>query len=161
GLTPSALCSDEVFLRRIYLDGIGTLPSADEVRTFLADPSPDKRAKAIDKVLARPEFVDLWALKLGDLLRINRDFLQDHGMRSFHNWVRGQIRDKKPLDEMVRDIITAEGSTFTEGPANFFMVSRIPADWAEAASQTFLGVRITCAKCHHHPFEKWSQDDYY
>jgi hypothetical protein len=161
GLTPSDLCSDEVFFRRIHLDTIGTLPTPAEVRAFLADKSADKRTKAIDKVLSRPEFVDFWALKWGDLLRINRDFLQDRGMWSFHNWVRGQIRDQKPIDEMVRDIITAEGSTFTEGPANFYMVSRNPADWAEAASQTFLGVRITCAKCHHHPFEKWSQDDYY
>lgn len=160
GLTPSALCSDEEFFRRIHLDAIGTLPTPDEVKAFLADKSPDKRKKAIDKVLDRPEFVDFWALKWGDLLRISRDQMQDRGMWSFHNWVRGQIRDKKPIDEMVRDIITAEGSTFSEGPANYYMVSRSPAEWAETTSQLFLGVRIGCAKCHHHPFEKWSQGDY-
>jgi hypothetical protein len=161
GLTPSPLCDDDVFLRRVYLDAIGTLPTPDEVRAFLADKSPDKRTKAIDKVLARPDFVDFWALKWGDLLRINRDSMNERGMWSFHNWVRGQLRDGKPVDEMVRDIVTAEGSTYTEGPANYFMASRNPADWAETTSQLFLGVRIGCAKCHHHPFEKWSQDDYY
>src|SRR5262249_831008 len=78
-----------------------------------------------------------------------------------HNWVRGNIRDDKPIDQMVKEIIIAEGSTFTEGPANFYMTSRSPQEWAETTSQVFLGVRIGCAKCHHHPFEKWSQDDYY
>ncbi len=161
GLTPSPLCSDEEFFRRIHLDTIGTLPRPSDIKAFLADESSDKRAKAIDKVLNRPEFVDYWALKWGDLLRINRRLLQDRGMWSFHNWIRGSIRDNKPMDQMVREIITAEGSTFTEGPANFYMTSRTPADWAETTSQLFLGVRIGCAKCHHHPFEKWSQDDYY
>lgn len=160
GLMPSDLCSDEDFLRRVYLDGIGTLPTPQEIKAFLKDTAPDKRQKTIDRVLDRPEFVDYWALKWGDLLRINRDFLSERGMWSFHNWVRASLRDKKPVDEMVRDIITAEGSTFTEGPANYFMVARNAADWAETTSQLFLGVRIGCAKCHHHPFEKWSQDDY-
>ncbi|HZZ78554.1 MAG TPA: DUF1553 domain-containing protein [Gemmataceae bacterium] len=161
GLTPSPLCNDEDFFRRIHLDAIGTLPTPAEIKAFMADKSPDKRAKAIDKVLDRPEFVDFWALKWGDLLRINRDSMNERGMWSFHNWVRGQLRDGKGVDEMVRDIITAEGSTYTEGPANFFITSTSPADWAETTSQLFLGVRIGCAKCHHHPFEKWSQDDYY
>jgi len=161
GLTPSPGCSDEEFFRRIHLDTIGTLPTPVEIKAFLADKSADKRAKAIDKVLARPEFVDFWALKWGDLLRINRNALNERGMWSFHNWVRANLRDDKPIDEMVRDIVTAEGSTYTEGPANFFILASTPADWAETTSQLFLGVRIGCAKCHHHPFEKWSQDDYY
>ena len=161
GLTPSPLCSDDEFFRRIHLDTIGTLPAPADIKAFLADPSPDKRQKAIDRVLERPEFVDYWALKWGDLLRINRDLMQDKGMWSFHNWVRAALRDRRPVDEMVRDIITAEGSTFTEGPANFYQTSRVPTDWAETTAQVFLGVRVQCAKCHHHPFEKWSQDDYY
>jgi Protein of unknown function (DUF1553)/Protein of unknown function (DUF1549)/Bacterial Ig-like domain (group 2) len=160
GLVPSPLCSDEEFFRRIHLDAIGTLPKPADIREFLKDPSPGKRQKAIDRVLDRPELVDFWALKWGDLLRINRDLLNDRGMWSFHNWVRACLRDRKPMDEMVRDIITAEGSTFTEGPANYFMVARSPGDWAETTAQLFLGVRIGCAKCHHHPFERWSQDDY-
>jgi hypothetical protein len=161
GLTPSPLCGDEEFFRRIHLDTIGTVPAPEDVRAFLKDPDPQKRRKAIDQVLGRPEYVDFWALKWGDLLRINRDFLNERGMWSFHNWVRGCVRANRPVDEMVRDIITAEGSTFTEGPANYYMVARTPADWAETTAQVFLGVRMQCAKCHHHPFEKWSQDDYY
>jgi hypothetical protein len=160
GLTPSPLCSDEEFLRRLYLDAIGTLPGFEEIRTFLADRDPAKRAKAVDRVLDRPEFVDFWTLKWGDLLRINRDLLNDKGMWSFHNWVRASLRDNKPVDAMVRELITAEGSTATEGAANYFVVSSGSADWAETTAQLFLGVRMQCAKCHHHPFEKWSQDDY-
>jgi hypothetical protein len=161
GITPSPLAGDDEFLRRLYLDGIGTLPKPEEIRAFLADKSADKRAKAIDKVLDRPEFVDFWALKWGDLLRINRTALTDKGMWSFHNWVRAALRDSRPVDEFVRDIITAEGSTFTEGPANYYRIGRTSDDWAETTSQVFMGVRVQCAKCHHHPFEKWSQDDYY
>jgi hypothetical protein len=161
GLKPSPLCSDEDFLRRLHLDAIGTLPTPAQVRAFLADKKADKRTKAIDKVLERPEFVDYWALKWGDLLRINRDLLTDKGMWSFHNWVRACLRDNRPVDRMVRDIITAEGSTFTEGPANFYLTAQTPTDWSESTAQVFLGVRLQCARCHHHPFEKWSQDDYY
>jgi hypothetical protein len=161
GLVPSPLCADDEFLRRLYLDAIGTLPTPEEVRKFLDDKSPDKRARAIDKVLERPEFIDWWALKWGDLLRINRTALQEKGMWSFHNWVRGQVRDNVPVDQFVRDIVTAEGSTFIDGPANFFQIGRNLEEWSETTTQLFLGVRIGCAKCHHHPFEKWSQDDYY
>ncbi|MFO0821750.1 MAG: DUF1549 and DUF1553 domain-containing protein [Gemmataceae bacterium] len=161
GLTPSPLCDDDDFLRRLYLDAIGTLPTPDEVRAFLADKDPKKRAKAIDKVLERGEFTDWWALKWGDLLRINRTALQEKGMWSFHNWVRAQVRDNVPADAFVRDIVTAEGSTFLDGPANFFQIGRSADEWAETTAQLFLGIRIGCAKCHHHPFEKWSQDDYY
>jgi hypothetical protein len=161
GLTPSPLAEDDEFLRRLYLDAVGTLPTPDEVRAFLADTDPNKRAKAIDRVLDRGEFTDWWALKWGDLLRINRRALQDKGMWSFHNWVRAQVRDNVPVDQFVRDIVTAEGSTFLDGPANFFQIGRSADDWAETTSQLFLGVRMGCAKCHHHPFEKWSQDDYY
>jgi hypothetical protein len=161
GLSPSALADDATFLRRVYLDAIGTLPTAAEVRAFLDDSEPNKRDKIIDKLLDRPEFVDFWALKWGDLLRINRDLLQEKGMWSFHNWVRASLRDNKPLDQMAREILTAEGSTFTEGPANFFLAARNPADWSETAVQLFMGVRLQCAKCHQHPFEKWSQDDYW
>ncbi|HEV3143215.1 MAG TPA: DUF1549 and DUF1553 domain-containing protein, partial [Gemmataceae bacterium] len=161
GLAPSGLCSDEEFLRRVYLDGIGTLPTAEEVKAFRADNDPKKREKAIDRVLQRPEYVDFWAYKWGDLLRINRTALEEKGMWSFHNWVRAELRDNKPVDEFVRDIVLAEGSTFTDGPANFYRIGRNPEEWSETVTQVFLGVRIQCAKCHHHPFEKWSQDDYY
>ncbi len=161
GLTPSPLSTDDEFLRRLYLDAIGTLPTPAEVRAFLDDKDPKKREKAIDKVLERGEFIDWWALKWGDLLRINRTALQEKGMWSFHNWVRAQVRDNVPMDAFVRDVVTAEGSTFLDGPANFFQIGRGLEEWSETTTQLFLGVRIGCAKCHHHPFEKWSQDDYY
>lgn len=161
GLTPSPLCDDAEFLRRASLDLIGTLPTPEEVRSFLADKAANKRARVVDQLLGRPEFVDFWSLKWGDLLQINRTRLQDKGMWSFHNWVRAQIRDGVPMDQFVREIITAEGSTYTEGPANFFRTGNGATDWSENVSQIFLGVRVQCAKCHHHPFEKWSQDDYY
>jgi len=161
GLVPSPLCTDEEFLRRLYLDAIGTLPTPDEIRAFLADKDSKKRVKAIDKVLDRGEFTDWWALKWGDLLRINRTAIQEKGMWSFHNWVRAQVRDNTPIDAFARDIVTAEGSTFIEGPANFYRIGRGADEWAESTAQVFLGIRVGCAKCHHHPFEKWSQDDYY
>lgn len=161
GLVPSPLATDAEFLRRLYLDAIGTLPKPEEILAFLKDTDPKKRAKAIDAVLERPEFLDWWALKWGDLLRINRQALDEKGMWSFHNWVRAAMRDNKPADEFAREILTAEGSTYTDGPANFYRVARNPDDWSEAVTQVFLGVRVQCAKCHHHPFEKWSQDDYY
>jgi hypothetical protein len=161
GLTPSPLCSDEEFLRRLYLDAIGTLPTPAEIRAFLADTRADKRRHAVEAVLQRREFADWWALKWADLLRINRTALQEKGMWSFYNWVRAQMRDHVPLDRFVRDIVTAEGSTFIDGPANFFRIGRSPEDWAESTAQIFLGIRLGCARCHHHPFEKWSQEDYY
>jgi hypothetical protein len=161
GLTPSPVCSDEEFLRRLYLDALGRLPTAEEVRAFLAESGADKRRRAVETVLQRGEFADWWALRWGDLLRINRSALQEKGMWSFHNWVRAQMRDNVPLDRFVREIITAEGSTFMDGPANFFRIGRTAEDWAESTAQVFLGIRIGCARCHHHPFEKWSQDDYY
>lgn len=161
GLVPSPLCSDEEFLRRLYLDAIGTLPTPDEIRAFLADKDPKKREKAVDKVLDRGEFTDWWALKWGDLLRVSRDALQEKGMWSFHNWLRSQVRDNVPVDAFAREIVTAEGSTFINGPANYYRIGRNAEDWAETTAQVFLGIRVGCAKCHHHPFEKWSQDDYY
>ena len=161
GLLPSPLAADDDFLRRLYLDAIGTLPTPDEIRTFRKDTDSKKREKAIDAVVERPEFIDWWALKWGDLLRINRTALQEKGMWSFHNWVRAAVRDNVPADAFARDVITAEGSTFTEGPANFYKVGSNPDEWAETTAQVFLGVRMQCAKCHQHPFEKWSQDDYY
>jgi hypothetical protein len=161
GLSPSPLCNDEEFIRRLFLDAIGTLPTPEEIQTFLASQDPNKRDKLIDVVLTRPEFVDFWAYKWGDLLRINRDSLQDKGMWAFHNWVRACLRDNLPMDRMVRDIVTAEGSTFMDGPANYFQTGKTPTEWSETTVQLFLGIRIQCAKCHQHPFEKWTQEDYH
>lgn len=161
GLSPSGTCSDAEFFRRIHLDTIGTLPNPEEVKAFLADKDPEKRKKAIDAVLDRPEYVDFWAYKWGDLLRNNRNTLQEKGMWSFHNWIRASFRDNKPMDEFVSELITAVGSPYQNGPANFYKVGNNPTDWAENATQVFLGVRLQCARCHHHPFENYSQADFY
>jgi hypothetical protein len=161
GLLPSGLCDDATFIRRVYLDVIGTLPSPEEVRAFLADRSSDKRAKLIDRVLDRPEYADYWTLKWGDLLRSTPSYLGGKGMWSFTNWIREQFRNNTPMDRFAYALITAQGSTYTTGPANYYRVARTPPDLAETTAQVFLGMRLQCTKCHHHPFERWSQADYY
>jgi hypothetical protein len=162
GLVPSGLCDDATFIRRLFFDVIGTPPTPDEVKSFLADKSQDKRAKLIDAVLERPEYADYWTLKWGDLLRSNRNTLgSPKGMWSLTNWIRAQLRDNRPADQFCRSLITAQGSTYTTGPANYYRVATNPPDLAETTAQVFLGMRLQCVRCHHHPFERWSQDDYY
>ncbi|HLU50283.1 MAG TPA: DUF1549 and DUF1553 domain-containing protein [Planctomycetota bacterium] len=161
GLEPSPLASDGEFLRRLFVSVIGTLPTADEVRVFLDDPDPKKREKAVDAILERPEYVDYQTLEWGDLLRIDRTTMDEKGMWSFHQWVRAALRENRPIDDMVAEVITAQGSTYTNGPANYFRVSRRPNELAETTAQVFLGIRLQCAQCHHHPFEEWSQEDYW
>ncbi len=161
GLLPSELASDGEFIRRVFLVAIGTLPTPAEVRRFLDDPDAGKREKLIDAVLERPEYVDYWALKWGDILRIDRNTMNEKGMWSMYNWLRSELRENRPLDAMVRALITAQGSTYTSGPTNYYRVARRPNDLAETTTQVFLGVRLQCAQCHHHPFEKWTQEDYY
>jgi hypothetical protein len=160
-LTPSELAPDHTFLRRAYLDVIGRLPSAEEARTFLADEARDKRAKLIDRLLDRPEYADYWANKWADLLRPNP---YRAGIKAVYNldaWLRDAFRRNLPYDEFVRQILTAKGSTFSNGAAVVFRDRREPEEIAPIVSQLFLGVRLDCAKCHHHPFEAWSQDDFY
>jgi hypothetical protein len=160
GLAPSPLCTDEAFLRRLYLDVLGILPAPAEVRAFLADEREDKRRRAIDAVLGRPEFVDFWTLKWGDMLRVNRALVSLEGVGTFRGWLKDCVRDDRPLDVMVRDLLTAKGSNWTVGPANYYLTARSPEDLGETTAQVFLGVRMQCARCHHHPFEKWSREDY-
>jgi Protein of unknown function (DUF1553)/Protein of unknown function (DUF1549) len=161
GLIPSDLCTDAEFIRRAYLDAIGTVPKTHEVESFLADLDAEKRHKLILSLLERPEYADWWTLKWGDILRNNGTATGDKGMFVFHNWIRQAFRENRPLDAFARQLITAQGSAYTAGPPNFYRVARNPLDLAETTSAVFLGIRIQCAKCHHHPFEKWSQDDYY
>ena len=161
GLVPSGPCTDAEFLRRAMLDAIGTTPTPDEVDAFLADADPRKRETLVDRLLERPEYVDFWALKWGDLLRVNSEKLQAQGMLAFHLWLREAFRSNRPVSRMVEELITAQGSIFTSGPANYFRVAASPDDLAETTAQVFMGVRLQCAKCHHHPFEAYGQDDYY
>ena len=160
-VNPSDLTTDTEFIRRAYLDALGILPTAEEARTFLADASSDKRAKLIDALLARSEFADFWAQKWSDLLRNEEKVLDSKGVRIFHEWIRSSIADSKPLDQFVRELVASRGSTYAVPPANFYRANRDAVSRAEAAAQVFLGVRLGCAKCHNHPFDRWTQDDYY
>ena len=158
---PSALCTDEEFVRRAHLDTIGRLQTPDRVRAFLADRSPDKRARLIDELLARPEFADWWGQKWADRLGVNQRFVGKIGAVKYHRWVREQMAANVPEDEFIRRVLTAGGGNYTNPPAGFYRRLRDPMLRAEEVSQLFLGVRIGCAKCHNHPGERWTQDDYY
>jgi hypothetical protein len=161
GLEPSARCSDGEFVRRVYLDTMGIPPTTDEVRAFLWSKDPQKREKLIDTLLARPEYVDFWTMKWSDLLRNSRRAVQEKGMYTFNRWIRECVAANKPWDEFSRELLLSRGSGFENGPANYFRVVSKPEDLAETTAQVFLGVRVQCARCHNHPFEKWTQNQYY
>ena len=165
-IRPSTLTSDDIFMRRVYLDTIGRLPTPDEVKTFLADTHPDKRPNLIDTLLDMQEWVDLRTLKLADMLRIHPRRLGngafgERGATLFHEWVREAVRENKPYDEVVRELITARGSTYQHGPTNYYRIEQQPAGRAETTAQVFLGIRLSCARCHKHPFDQWTTDDYW
>ena len=160
-IQPAELCSDAEFLRRVYLDLIGTLPTADEARAFLADERSNRRALLVDALLQRPEFADYWALKWADLLRVDRQALGHQGAYELYRWIRTSLAEGKPLDAMAREVITAEGPLAETPPAHFYSAVNEPGKAASTISQVFLGVRIECAQCHHHPFDRWSQTDYF
>lgn len=160
GIPPSEPIDDAVFLRRVSLDTIGTLPTAAESRKFLEDKSPDKRAKLIDELLNRPEYADYWAMKWADILRADRVKITPQGTVGMTRWLRTQFTANRPYNEMAREILTAQGPVQSESPAGFFKALDTPEVAARSVSQLFLGVRIECAQCHHHPSERWSQTDY-
>lgn len=160
-ILPSGLCSDEEFIRRAYLDVIGILPQVQEVSDFLSDKQPDKRARLIDQLLARPEYAQFWALKWGDLLKLRSKKVGEAGVHKFHRWLVEAVRDDLPYDRFAAELLTAEGSTFRNPAANYYRTSTTTDDCTETTSQLFLGIRIQCAKCHNHPFERWTQDNYY
>ncbi|HEX4131320.1 MAG TPA: DUF1549 domain-containing protein [Pirellulales bacterium] len=171
GISPSGLCDDGTFLRRAMLDAVGTAPTLEETKTFLASKDPDKRSKLIDRLLGltgdpaldvhNNDYAAYWSIKWADLIRSTSGTLGEQGMWAMHNWIKESLRVNKPFDQFVRELVTAQGSIYRNGPANYYRVTSNPLDLAESTSQLFLGVRLTCAKCHHHPFEKYSQDDYY
>ena len=170
-IEPSGLASDEEFLRRVFLDAIGTLPTPSEARAFLADTAADKRAKLIDELLQRPEFADFWTLQFADLFQNRKE--RDHdvrgtkGVRQFHAWLRKQIAANRPWDQLCRDILTAEGNNADNPAIGYFIVTIGEQGEAEksevvaSVAQAFLGTRIGCAQCHNHPLERYTQDDYY
>ena len=161
GIVPSQPAADHTFLRRAYLDVIGRLPTPDEARAFLTSDAPAKREELIDALLARPEYADYWANKWADLLRPNPYRVGIKPTMAFDAWIRESFRQNKPYDQFVRELVTATGSTWRNGAATLFRDRRTPDEITPVISQLFLGIRLECAKCHHHPFEVWGQDDFY
>ena len=162
-IQPSPATDDAAFLRRVSLDLTGQLPTPDEVRAFLTDATPSrmKRAKRIDKLIGSPAFVDHWTVKWGDLLQSSRKFLGEKGTYGFREWIRESIEKNKPYDQLVRELITTRGSTYDHPAGNYFRATREPKPTMEKTTQVFLGVRMVCAQCHDHPFERWTQNQYY
>ncbi len=168
-LRPSPQCDDGEFIRRVFLDTLGILPTSDETQVFLGDKSADKRDKLIEAVLERPEFVDYWAYKWSDLLLVNGERLrfgnQDNKNQSllwsYYSWIRNHVEAETPWDVMVRELVTAVGSNLENGASNYFVLHQDPLDLAETTTVAFLGLNINCARCHNHPLEKWTNDQYY
>jgi hypothetical protein len=158
---PSELCSDEVFIRRAYLDLLGILPSPEEAGAFIADRRRAKRTALIDRLLERTESAEFWTLKWADLLRVEAHSLDQKGVQNFYHWIRRSIIENKPLDQFVRELITARGSTYSTPAANYYRPHRDAQTRGRAAAQVFLGTRLQCAECHNHPSDRWTQDDYY
>jgi hypothetical protein len=161
GIPPSPPCDDATFLRRAYLDATGALPPVDVVDSFLADTRPDKREALVDRLLESAEYVDYWAYKWSDLLLISSKKLPNPAMWAFYRFVRKAVAENTPWDTFARQIVTARGSTLANGAANYFVLHRDPIDLTESTSVAFLGLSLTCARCHNHPMEKWTQDQYY
>ena len=160
GIQASAATDESQFLRRVYLDTIGTLPTPQETRAYLADQSPKKRSELITRLLQRPEYAQYWAMKWADILRVDKEIIKPVGTIAMTRWLTEQFARNVPYDQFVRKIVTAQGNTLSESPAAFYLVHNNPEKLVRSVSQVFLGVRIECAQCHHHPFEKWSQSDY-
>jgi hypothetical protein len=164
-IAPSGLCDDATFLRRVTLDITGTLPEPKEVRAFLADTSPAKREHMVDTLLTRREFVDVWVMKWAELLQIrSADQQEQFSTKSalqYFNWLEDQIARNVPVNEMVRSLVTATGASFESPEVNFYKHERDTLKTSENVAQAFMGVRVQCAQCHNHPFDRWTQNDYY
>ncbi len=158
---PSRLCSDNEFVRRVYLDVVGLLPTIAEQDAFLGDKQPDRRRRLIDHLLDRPEHATLWALKWGDLLRLQKSRLEEAGVYKFYQWLVDVFKENKPFDQFATELLMAQGSTYEHPAANYYRSCADPIEAAETTAQLFLGSRIQCAKCHNHPFENWTQDNFY
>jgi hypothetical protein len=158
---PSETCSDSEFLRRVFLDVVGSLPTVAESQRFLTSGFANKRAELIDELLQRDEYAKFWALKWGDLLKLTSKLVGDDGVYKYHRWVEEAFRNNMPYDQFARELLTGTGSTLANPPANFYRTATDMNECVETISQVFLGARLQCAKCHNHPFERWTQDNYY
>jgi len=163
-ITPSELCSDEVFVRRVTLDVTGALPDKETFDGFMADTSEDKRAKLVDRLLERKEFTEMWVMKFAELLQIQTDDNQGMSYKAtllYFNWLKDKIANNVPMDQIVRELLTSTGGTFVTPSTNYYQVERDGLKITENVAQVFMGMRIQCAQCHNHPFDQWTQDDYY
>jgi hypothetical protein len=160
-LRPSPRCDDETFLRRSTLDTIGRLPTAEEREQFFAGDSRGRRDQWIERLLASEDFVSYWAYKWSDVLLINGTRLRPVAVKTYYQWVRQRVQENQPWDEFVREILTATGKSDENGATNFYALHQTPEDMTENACQAFMGLSIGCAKCHNHPLEKWTNDQYY
>ncbi|MEO6742163.1 MAG: DUF1549 domain-containing protein [Chthoniobacteraceae bacterium] len=160
-IPPSPRCTDEEFLRRAFLDTIGVLPTAQEVRAFLADASTGKRDQVIEQLLKRSEFTDYWTYKWSDLLLVTKRKMPLPAVWSYYKWIRDQVATNTPWDEFARRLLMARGSTLENGAANYFVMTPDPRDMSEKTAVTFLGISTNCARCHNHPMEKWTNNDYF
>ena len=160
-LAPSPRCDDSTFIRRAFLDTIGVLPTPKEVEDFKSNASVNKRDQLIDELLQREEFNDYWSYRWSDVFLISGKRLRPQAVKAYYQWLRNKIETNTPWDQIVREVVTAQGSSYTNGATNFFALHQTPEDMAENVSQAFLGLSIGCAKCHNHPLEKWTNDQYY
>ena len=160
-IVPAPLCDDATYLRRVYLDVIGRLPTPAECRDFLSDTRNDKRRQVLNRLFERPDYADYWALKWSDWLRVDRQALGHKGAYSYYRWIRESFARNKAMDQFARELVEADGLVADNPATQFYKVAKDPGDAAAMLSQAMLGIRIDCAKCHHHPFDRWSQDDYF
>jgi hypothetical protein len=160
-IPPSGPASDAEFIRRAYLDAAGILPTPEEVVKFVADRATDKRARLIDHLLGRSEFTDYWAYKWSDLFLITTRRLPQQAVWAFYQFVRQSVADNRTWDRFARDVLTASGSTLRNGAGNYFVLHKDVTDLTESTSLTFMGMSITCCRCHNHPLERWTQDQYW
>ncbi|MDB4662161.1 DUF1553 domain-containing protein [Verrucomicrobiales bacterium] len=160
-LKPSPRTTDNQFVRRVFVDTIGKLPTIEETQEFVADKDPDKRTKLIAALLERPEFVSYWTYRWSDMFLVNGRLLRPDQVEAYYKWIRGNVEKNTPWDQMARELVTAKGSSVENGATNFYAVHQDPETMAENVSQAFLSLSIGCAKCHNHPLEKWTNDQYY
>jgi hypothetical protein len=162
-VAPSGLCTDEEFLRRVYLDVVGLLPTVAEYERFMASTSPKKRAELIDELLQRKEFAEIWVNKWAELLQVRTvpNLVSQKGMFLYYNWLVEKLSKNTPMDQMVQELLGASGGTFKNPATNFYQGTQERLLLTENVAQVFMGMRIQCAQCHNHPFDRWTQDDYY
>ncbi len=163
-IIPSAVCDDETFLRRAYIDVVGMMPTPQAWRTFMSDSSPDKREKLVDELLGQKEFVDLWVMKFAELLKIRSDNNQQMSYKAtlgYFNWLEDKLAHNVPMDQIVQQLLSATGGTFDNPATNYYQVENDKLKIAENTAQVFMGMRIQCAQCHNHPFDRWTMNDYY